>query len=169
MELFGEMEREMKAKQEQFKLEVNGLNVSSGKIFRGENYKLFPYILLDYPRLFSADSVFAFRSMFWWGHEFSFTMHLQGHALDKFRKSILENIQNLTNREVYYCVNETPWQYYFNHDNYILIEDCIDLLENIRTKPFIKLSRKLPVNKFENVFVYCLDTYNLFFNMLKEH
>ena len=63
------------------------LKSGKGRIFRGENYKLLPYMVLDYPRQFSKESIFTFRSMFWWGNGFSFTLHLQGHAWEHFRKS----------------------------------------------------------------------------------
>ena len=59
--------------------EVDSIN---GKIFRGENYLGLPYLVLDYPKHFSKDSIHAFRTMFWWGNFFSFTMHLQGKALE---------------------------------------------------------------------------------------
>src|SRR5688572_27384845 len=49
-----------------------------GKISRGENYRGLPYLILDYPRLFSKEGVFAFRTLFWWGHPFSFTIHISG-------------------------------------------------------------------------------------------
>src|ERR1051326_3611882 len=57
-----------------------GVDSSMGKIFRGENYLGLPYLILDYPKHFSKDSVFAFRTMFWWGKFFSCTLHLQGKA-----------------------------------------------------------------------------------------
>ncbi|MBU3713834.1 MAG: hypothetical protein FGM46_02680 [Ferruginibacter sp.] len=37
----------------------------SPKISKGENYKLLPYQVLDYPRYFNQSDVFAIRTMFW--------------------------------------------------------------------------------------------------------
>src|SRR6187549_876336 len=48
------------------------------KISRGENYKGLPYVVLDYPRLFTSEHVFAIRTHFWWGNYFSVTLHLKG-------------------------------------------------------------------------------------------
>src|SRR5665213_395457 len=48
------------------------------KISRGEQYKDLPWLILDYPRVFSGNDAYAFRSMFWWGNYFSFTIHLAG-------------------------------------------------------------------------------------------
>ena len=47
-----------------------GENAYSGKISRGENYRGLPYLILDYPAYFSQKDIFAFRTMFWWGHFF---------------------------------------------------------------------------------------------------
>src|ERR1700744_546088 len=52
------------------------------KISKGENYKGLPWVMLDYPRVFGREEVFAIRTMFWWGHGFSVTLHLKG----KFQK-----------------------------------------------------------------------------------
>lgn len=40
---------------------------SAPKISRGENYKGLPWLVLDYPRCFGQQDVFAMRTMFWWG------------------------------------------------------------------------------------------------------
>ena len=49
------------------------------KIFKGENYQGLPYVMLDYPRSFGKEDTFAVRTMFWWGHYFSITLHRLGN------------------------------------------------------------------------------------------
>ena len=165
--LFGMLEIEMKKELLQYSIDLKELNSSSGKIFRGENYKSFPYIVLDCPRLFSTNSIFAFRSMFWWGHEFSFTLHLQGEAFEKYKKSLNENFSRLSGKEVYYCVNDTPWQYNYEKDNYLPIEDLIDRREELFTKPFLKVSRKLNVDEYAKAYDYAMESFKLFMGLLK--
>ena len=53
---------------------------SSPKITRGENYQLLPYVILDYPRCFQKEQVFAIRTMFWWGKGISITLHVSGNV-----------------------------------------------------------------------------------------
>lgn len=60
----------------------------SPKISRGERYEELPYVLLDYPRHFKQDEVFAIRTMFWWGHHISLTLHLKGRFKPLFQQSI---------------------------------------------------------------------------------
>lgn len=167
IDLFALLEKEMKNELMLYPIDVNELNSSTGKIFRGENYRSFPYIVLDYPRLFSTNSIFAFRSMFWWGHEFSFTLHLQGQAFEKYKKSLNENFSHLPGKEVYFCVNDTPWQYNFDKENYLPLEEIIDRREELFTKPFIKISRKLNVDEYANAYDYAIESFKLFIGLLK--
>jgi len=51
----------------------------SPKISRGENYKGLPWLVLDNPRYFQHNNIFAIRTMFWWGNFFSITLHLSGN------------------------------------------------------------------------------------------
>jgi len=167
IDLFGAIEKEMKEWMAGQDFGLKDLNISSGKIFRGENYKLYPYILLDYPRLFSKQSVFSFRTMFWWGHEFSFTLHLEGEALDHFRDSLVTQIEKLKGKGVYFCVNDTPWQYNFTTENYLFLDELSEVNDLMRDKPFIKISRKMTVDSHEKVYNYCMDTFKLFLSVLK--
>src|SRR5205085_6167099 len=125
LELFGDLERTLKAEDLLHELHFDNLEKTTGKIFRGENYRKLPYVVLDYPKLFSADNVLAFRTMFWWGNEFSFTLHLQGRALDKFRAAIEKNIHTLQHKQFYFCVNDSPWQYSFTADNYLPLDELL--------------------------------------------
>ena len=167
VELFGNLERGLREKVAWIDLNFDDINVASGKIFRGENYRKYPYVVLDYPRQFSKQSIFSFRTMFWWGHEFSFTLHLQGDSLEKYRKTIFNNSETLNGQDVFFCVNDTPWQYFFEKENYLPIEELSNRSEEILTKPFIKLSRKLPVDAQEKVQQYCYETFKLFLDLLK--
>ena len=56
---------------------ADSLEPASAKISKGENMGL-PWVMLDYPRLFGQEDVLAIRTMFWWGHCFSVTLHLKG-------------------------------------------------------------------------------------------
>lgn len=71
-----------------FKNAAGELNLSPPKISRGENYKGFPFLVLDHPRMFTAESIFAIRTMFWWGHHLAVTLHLSGDANKLFTERI---------------------------------------------------------------------------------
>src|SRR4029079_9746510 len=122
MELLSETERMLREIIVQYPFISSHTNIESPKIFRGENYRKLPYMVLDYPRAFSAENIFAFRTMFWWGKEFSFTLHLQHASLEHFRNVIIKNISSLEGKQFYYSVNKTPWEYHFEEDNYKALE-----------------------------------------------
>ena len=143
-----------------------------GKIFRGENYRFMPYLLLDCPRVFSSETVFAFRSMFLWGNEFSFTLHLQGRALEEIRPKMLEHISSLKRQNFFFCVNDTPWEYFFEEKNYASLDDLLsnkhdELKQLILSKEFIKLSRKLEPREYDQTISYGLETFEKLMHVLR--
>ncbi len=62
----------------------------SPKISRGEKYNELPYVLLDYPRHFKQTEILAVRTMFWWGHHISMTLHLKGHFQERYTPVFIE-------------------------------------------------------------------------------
>lgn len=119
------------------------------KISKGENYRQLPYVILDYPRLFSRSDVFAYRTMLWWGHFFSFTLHLQGKSLEEFRESLKATIPQLkAETDLFISVAESPWEYHYGQDNYkpLASIDKNALMGLLDDKSFIKLSSWIPVS-----------------------
>lgn len=167
--LFGEMEAEYKDILKANELNVDQLNVTTGKIFRGENYSQFPYIILDCPRLFNSESVFAYRTMMWWGNEFSFTLHLQGKVLEQFRRPLEANYEKLIGQDVFYCVNDTPWQYHYGTDNYVSVTSTTkeDFLKRLKEMKFIKLSRRVALDEYGVVKEKGKETLSFFLSLLK--
>ena len=123
------------------------------KISRGENYKGMPYLILDYPRIFDGEDVFAFRSMFLWGHFFSFSFQLSGIYLERYRLQLEERLHTLQNKDYYYCIHETPWEYTYHPENYISLERYLLEKENgvFSARPFVKISRKINLAEWKKV------------------
>ena len=100
-----------------------GTKIKYGKISKGETYLKLPYLILDYPTLFTNRDIFAFRTMFWWGNFFSATIHLQGESLNIFRNKIIDNYKYLLNQNIYICVANNPWEYHYKKSNYVLLKN----------------------------------------------
>src|SRR5436190_19310256 len=77
----------IKTKRKIFPAEIAAI---SPKISKGENYLGLPWLMLDYPRYFDKENIFAIRTMFWWGNFFSTTLHLSG----KYQSQYLQDILN---------------------------------------------------------------------------
>jgi len=143
----------------------DGTDLLKGKISKGENYKSLPYMVLDYPTLFSKNSTFAYRIMFWWGNFFSSTMHLEGIALNNYKNSIVNNLYMLLKDDVYICVGDTPWQYHYNEDNYLpLSKTHKDFITNCK---FLKLSKKIELKKWNDVPNFSANFFVLLLSVLK--
>lgn len=145
MELFNELAESIQQlpEHQSFKFPP-GTDCQSAKISKGENYLQLPYIVLDFPRLFSRDSIFAYRVMFWWGNELSFTLLICGKAFQHFADILILRYEQIQNNleTVYVCVDETPWRHEFEPDNYIAAKkvSAIDFAGLIKKNGFCKLS-----------------------------
>ena len=83
-------------------------NFDHAKISQGENYLSLPYMVLDYPAVFTKKNTFAFRTMFYWGNFFSSTLHLEGEYLEKARNLLYAGSKSLINSNTYISTGETP-------------------------------------------------------------
>ena len=124
--------------------------LGKAKISKGENYRGLPYMVLDYPSYFSKKNIFAFRTMFWWGNFFSSTLHLQGKYLDLVRDDFIENLKKLhSDKSIYICTGDTPWEYHYGNDNYKLISPGDK--ELIETHDFLKLSKRFELDQWRDL------------------
>lgn len=139
----------------------------SGKISKGENYRDLPYLVLDFPRQFTQEAIFAYRTMFWWGNFLSCTLHLQGRALDIFRSNLMRNLPHV-DKDVFFCIASNPWEYHYEKENYLLIHEIpIENLKKwIATKDFIKISRKLPLEQYDQLAEFSIKTFEMFWEII---
>lgn len=141
--LFSMVAEDMQTELEKEPLPV-AIRVTPPKISRGENYKGLPYVMLDYPRVFTRENIFAVRTMFWWGNYFSMTLHLKGAYKEMFSGSIKRNIPYLAEKSFGICISSEQWQHELEEGNYIPL---LRITENqlhgiIENKQFLKLSAK---------------------------
>lgn len=117
------------------------------KISKGENYNGLPYLILDYPRNFSTQSIFAIRTMFWWGNFFSITLHLSGNGKKEFLNKVTASYELLAQYHFSIGVNDDPWQHHFEETNYKLISELSkkDFISLCNDTAHIKIAAKWPV------------------------
>ncbi|HEY0733237.1 MAG TPA: hypothetical protein VGD33_12500 [Chitinophagaceae bacterium] len=121
------------------------------KISRGENYKGLPYLILDHPRYFNRENILAIRTMLWWGHHFSVTLHLSGEQKEKFHQPLSEAFPFLEKEGYFVCIHESEWEHDFDTGNYRPLGDMepAEFLEIMSTKPFLKLAIKIPLDQWD--------------------
>jgi hypothetical protein len=125
---------------------------STPKIAKGENYRQLPYLMLDYPRCFDKQNVFALRTMFWWGNFFSCTLHLSGNYKTLFLQALQNNTGALQKNNLCICHNKDEWQHHFENDNYmpanLLTEEEIKKI--LVQRHFIKVAAKFPLHQWDD-------------------
>jgi hypothetical protein len=140
----------------------------SPKISKGENYLGLPYVMLDYPRRFGKTDVFAVRTMFWWGHFFSTTLHLKGKYKHLLASAISKNQQLLSQHDFFISVHEDEWRHDFDAANYTAIQGYHPamLTDNLAKKDFCKIAAKINLGDWEKVVDQLLIHYKIIFNQL---
>jgi len=126
--------------------------VNRPKISKGENYLSYPWHILDYPRLFNRDDIFAVRTLCWWGQSFSITSHLSGKYAERYHSKINSALPYLAMQDYYVCVNDNQWQHHFGEDNYIpakkLSESAGSISSLYDQHKFIKIMKKIPLSEW---------------------
>ena len=105
----------------------------SPKISRGENYKGLPWLVLDNPRHFQHNNIFAIRTMFWWGNFFSITLHVSGNNKNDLLKNLTANVSILAKNDFYIYNGAKEWEHDIDPDSYkklsALNEDDLQLMD----------------------------------------
>lgn len=124
---------------------------TSAKISKGENYHGLPYLILDQPKYFSKENIFAIRHLFWWGNFFSSTLHLSGNYKIMYEKKIIQTFHSLNEAGFFVCINPDQWEHHFEEGNFIPINKLTadQFEETIRNNSFIKLSQKIPLEEWD--------------------
>ncbi|MBI2729421.1 MAG: hypothetical protein HYX40_01480 [Sphingobacteriales bacterium] len=128
------------------------LKTSTPKISKGENYYGLPYVVLDYPRFFEKENIFAIRTLFWWGNFFSSTLHLKGKYKELFATA-LKTKQHIFTREDYaISIAATEWDFRFDENNLKAVKTISpdEWNEIIQTKDFVKFSVKISLANWDN-------------------
>ena len=151
--LFGELQEEMvrhlKNNPHQLMIDVTCV---PPKISKGENYKGLPYLMLDYPRLFDKENIFAIRTMFWWGNFFSITLHFGGSYKKQSEQKCIEAFEVFKRNDFFICISADEWEHHFETSNYIPVKNMIKPEWNklIKEKPFIKIAKKKSLHHWDD-------------------
>lgn len=129
-----------------------GVGAVAPRIYRGENYRQLPYVLLDYPRYFKGEDVFALRTLFWWGNFFSVTLHLGGACKADLLPQLQQQLGTKSGEDLYICVNSDPWEHHFEAENYQpagTLQPAVR--EELSGRNFLKLAYRFPLDNWEEM------------------
>lgn len=121
------------------------------KIYKGENYRLLPYVMLDYPRYFFKEKAIAIRTLFWWGNFFSVALHVSGDFKTGMVAAVIKAFKWLQALDYWICVNDEQWEHHFEKDNYTALQNLSaeEFEKIISSKKFLKLAKKIPLQQWD--------------------
>lgn len=149
-QLFGNLSEVFRNEIKRCELEQESYAQLAPKIARGENYKGLPWVMMDYPRLFTRSDTCAIRCFFWWGNYCSITLHLSGLYQERYLSAILgfrEEQQGLEDPWLY-CIGEDPWEHEIRPDNYLAFTEA---QADWMAQPFFKITKKIPLEKWDQL------------------
>jgi hypothetical protein len=141
---------------------------TTGKISKGENYLGLPFLILDFPRNFHPDSLFTIRTMIWWGNFLSSSLLLSGKEFSKRKQKVLDHYDFLSENNVGLCINNSPWHHHFEEDNFVSMKklSCNKVEELLSEKIFLKLGRKIPIRKINQLEIFALESFEIYSKVL---
>ena len=137
---------------------------SSPKIARGENYLGLPWVILDYPKVFTKQDTFAVRTFFWWGNFVSITLQLSGKYQQDYQQQIIQNLALTTNNNWQLCCNTTAWQHHFKPNNYLPFSSFNH--QALTNLPFIKLAKKIPLQQWDDMDTFLQENFKQLLQLL---
>ena len=156
IDLFGDLEGSIHEKVTKFSSVLPEATLNKrGKISRGENYQGLPYVILDYPSVFTKEGIFAFRTLMWWGNPFTFTFHISGSYLHTFRKKLIDCFSRNDNAELLVCINGNQFEHHLGVTNYRNLNEFLanngNISELIKTNGFLKITQALPLIQIDKL------------------
>jgi hypothetical protein len=122
-----------------------GFDPTRCQFVKGEHLEDCPYQYLDYPKHFSGDEKFTFRTMFWWGHYYVFAFILEGRGLLQYKRNLINRYREVADRDICLCLGPSPWDWRWG-DGYTLAlsgDRRPEVGAVLSARPFFKLARFL--------------------------
>lgn len=142
-----------------------GIGAGTAKFSKGENYRLMPYQVLDFPRFSGGGDLYLNRAVFWWGHHFTCSLTVAGRPLERIRSKLTGRLQTLAARDdILLCVAQTPWHHDTGADNARPLPqlEMHEIGAIAASHPFCKLSRVLPLDRGCALPGFAAESFSLF-------
>ena len=123
-----------------------GFDEARAQFVKGEHLEDFPYQYLDFPKHFSGDDKFTFRSLFWWGHHFAFALILEGDGLLRYKQNLINRYHDVAGRHLCLSLAPSLWEWK-QGEGYTLPlshDRKSEVAAVLSGRPFFKLARFVP-------------------------
>ncbi len=92
-------------------LTPENFNPQASQFVKGEHLEHFPYQYLDFPRHYTRQAKFAFRSLFWWGHHVAFALIVEGPLVKQYRTNFFNRFSEVVNRQLCLSLSPSLWEW----------------------------------------------------------
>ncbi|NKB82048.1 MAG: hypothetical protein GKS05_09210 [Nitrospirales bacterium] len=92
-------------------LAPEALTLESSQFVKGEHLENFPYQYVDFPRFYTREEKFAFRSLFWWGHHVAFALILEGGQIQQYKKHLIDRFTQIADQGLCLCLGSSLWEW----------------------------------------------------------
>jgi hypothetical protein len=113
-----------------------------GQIAKGENYEGYPYVMLDFPKFYGRNDIFTYRTMFWYGNFFIFSVILSGSYLPRYQARFEAHYDELASEQLF-LAKEELWDWREETTIALTAENREQIIETLEHLPFLKLTRHL--------------------------
>jgi hypothetical protein len=134
------------------------------KISKGENYNGLPWVMLDFPCIFGADHIFAFRIFFYWGKEINCFLILKGNYLNQFLETIKRNISTSDFNDVLIYNGNNLWQHHID-ENFIPLPSNTEI-DELAKQQFLKFAIQINADEIENMFSLGCNAWQVYSKLL---
>ena len=124
------------------------------KISKGEQYQELPWVILDYPRLFSNQHVLAIRCFFWWGHDLGMVLHLKGDYLEKHRAALQARVWA---EGTLFDTGQDEWNNDLAHTAFQPIQQiAVSVWEE---RSYLRIATKIPLREWDRIDSFLINQY----------
>lgn len=141
-------------------LKFNDINSELGtsyKISRGENFKGFPYVVLDYPKIRTNSDPVLFRTILWWGNYISLNVLIRDPEKN-LQEKLINRIDSINKEWMFYSGSD-PWDHNLDSGNYFIIKNDEELKNQVNENILLKISRKISLENWEKIPEEALENY----------
>ena len=117
-------------------------NLDKFQFVKGEHLEDFPYQYLDFPRFYTRNEKFSFRSLFWWGHHMAFALILEGGALRQYKENLINRYSDVADRDLCLCLSSNLWEWKYGPGYTLELthDRKPEVAAVLANRPFFKLS-----------------------------
>ncbi|MDR4461562.1 MAG: hypothetical protein MRJ67_13775 [Nitrospirales bacterium] len=129
-------------------LAPEGFDPQARQFVKGEHLEDFPYQYVDFPRLFTREAKFTFRSLIWWGHHIVFALMIEGPLIKQYRRNLFNRYAAIADRDLCLCLSPSLWEWKSGPGLTLPITRGrrSEIAATLDHRTFFKIARFLPMN-----------------------